>query len=125
VAEESTTPDLVELQRRGYEAVNRRDFDTATSIYAPDAVWDIRELGVFEGRKLAEFGTERFAQQLVVAVTAMIVWPLAREAVSGDRSSAENESLTIDAYLWIAPLVQEGCADKRARGGNNGRPDFS
>jgi ketosteroid isomerase-like protein len=50
MSEESTTPDLVELQRRGYEAVNRRDFDMATSIYAPDAVWDMRELGVFEGR---------------------------------------------------------------------------
>jgi ketosteroid isomerase-like protein len=50
MSQESTTPDLVELQRRVYEAVNRRDFDTATSIYAPDAVWDIRELGVFEGR---------------------------------------------------------------------------
>src|SRR3989442_7396758 len=49
MSEESTTPDLVELQRRGYEAVNRRDFDTAVSIYAPDALWGIRELGVFEG----------------------------------------------------------------------------
>src|SRR2546430_17422293 len=50
MSDEATTPDLMELQRRGYEAVNRRDFDSAASIYAPDAVWDMRELGLFEGR---------------------------------------------------------------------------
>jgi ketosteroid isomerase-like protein len=47
---EPTTPDLVELVREGLDAVNRRDFDALISFYAPDAVWDMREMGVFEGR---------------------------------------------------------------------------
>src|SRR3979409_1010949 len=48
--EESTTPDLVELTRRMFEAANRRDLDAAQSFYAPDAVWDAWEVGTFEGR---------------------------------------------------------------------------
>jgi ketosteroid isomerase-like protein len=50
VAEESTTPDLVELGRGLYEAVNRRDFDAVMSFFAPDAVWESENLGTFEGR---------------------------------------------------------------------------
>jgi len=47
-AEESTTPDLVELTRRSSEA---EDIDTALSFYAPDAVWDASPwgMGIFEG----------------------------------------------------------------------------
>ena len=50
MSEESTTPDLVELTRRMFEAANRRDLDAAQSFYAPDAVWDAWEVGTFEGR---------------------------------------------------------------------------
>ena len=50
MSQESTTPDLVEVVREGLDAVNRRDFDALISFYAPDAVWDMREMGVFEGR---------------------------------------------------------------------------
>jgi ketosteroid isomerase-like protein len=48
--EESTTPDLVELTRQVCEAANRHNLDAAMSFSAPDAVFDMRELGVFEGR---------------------------------------------------------------------------
>jgi ketosteroid isomerase-like protein len=48
--EKSTTPDLVELGRRMFEAASRRDFDTALSFFAPDAVWETVALGTtFEG----------------------------------------------------------------------------
>jgi ketosteroid isomerase-like protein len=47
--EESTTPDLVGLARRGAEALNRRDFDEVESLYAPDAVLRGAEVGTFEG----------------------------------------------------------------------------
>jgi uncharacterized protein (TIGR02246 family) len=51
VPEKSTTPDLVELVRRQFEAGNRRDLDAVTSTFAPDAVFDGRALGDhFEGR---------------------------------------------------------------------------
>ena len=50
MAEESTTPDPVELRRGLLEAWNRRDFDAAQSFFAPDAVWETVGLGTtFEG----------------------------------------------------------------------------
>jgi ketosteroid isomerase-like protein len=50
--EESTTPDLVELQKRLTDAANRRDLD-AMSFFAPDSVWDMSRggLAVIEGRE--------------------------------------------------------------------------
>jgi ketosteroid isomerase-like protein len=49
MSEESTTPDLVELVRHFFAAVNRRDFDAVESFYAPDAVLRGAEIGTFEG----------------------------------------------------------------------------
>jgi uncharacterized protein (TIGR02246 family) len=49
--EESTTPELVELTRRAFEAANRRDLDAVASSFAEDATFDGR--GVpdhYEGR---------------------------------------------------------------------------
>jgi ketosteroid isomerase-like protein len=39
-AEESTSADLVELTQRVFDAADRRDFDAAMSLLAPDAVWE-------------------------------------------------------------------------------------
>jgi ketosteroid isomerase-like protein len=47
--EESTTPDLVELARRGFEALNRRDFDAVASFYTPDAVLKLMGMGASFG----------------------------------------------------------------------------
>jgi ketosteroid isomerase-like protein len=48
--EECTTPDLVELVHRMFEAFRSRDFDGVTSFYAPDAVWESVGLGTsFDG----------------------------------------------------------------------------
>ena len=46
MSEEFTTPDLVELMRRSFEAADRRDFGALMSFYAPDAVWDMSPLGL-------------------------------------------------------------------------------
>ncbi len=46
MSEESTTPDLVELTRRAFEAGGRRDFDAVLSFYTPDAVWETPNGGV-------------------------------------------------------------------------------
>jgi ketosteroid isomerase-like protein len=43
---ESTTPDLEKAARRALEALNRRDFDAALSVWAPDAVWELPPLGL-------------------------------------------------------------------------------
>jgi ketosteroid isomerase-like protein len=55
VAEESTTPDLVERQKRLTEAANRRDLDAIMAFYAPDGVYDMSPtgMGVFEGQAAA------------------------------------------------------------------------
>src|SRR5436309_1876537 len=49
--EEPTTPDLVELIGRAFEAANRRDLDAVASSFAEDATFEGRALGDhFEGR---------------------------------------------------------------------------
>ncbi len=48
-SEESTTPDLVERVREGFEAFGRGDFAAAARFFAPDAVWDMRGGETFEG----------------------------------------------------------------------------
>jgi uncharacterized protein (TIGR02246 family) len=51
MSEQSTTPDLVELVRRAFEAANRGDLDAVVSGFAEDATFDGRALGGhFEGR---------------------------------------------------------------------------
>jgi hypothetical protein len=47
----STTPDLLELGQRLTDAYNARDIDAAISLYAPNAVFEMRgTVGVLEGR---------------------------------------------------------------------------
>jgi ketosteroid isomerase-like protein len=51
MSEESTTPDLVELTRRQFAAVNRRDLNALMIPFAPDAVYDTSPsgMGTYEG----------------------------------------------------------------------------
>ncbi len=50
MAEESTALDPVELARRFFEAMNKREFDSIPSFYASDAVLDSMGMGAsFEG----------------------------------------------------------------------------
>jgi ketosteroid isomerase-like protein len=44
--DESTTPGLVEITRRSFETGNRRDFDLLSSFFAPDAVFDMSQVGL-------------------------------------------------------------------------------
>jgi len=50
MSEESTTPNLVELARLLFGLASDGDLDGVLRFYAPDAVFDARDLGVFEGR---------------------------------------------------------------------------
>jgi ketosteroid isomerase-like protein len=51
MSEESTTPDLVELGRLLFSFASDRNLDAALRFYAPDAIFDARDVGgVFEGR---------------------------------------------------------------------------
>ena len=49
--EESTTPDLVELTRRTYESLSRRDLDALLRDYGDDSVLDLTPVGLgsYEG----------------------------------------------------------------------------
>jgi ketosteroid isomerase-like protein len=50
MSQESTTPDLVELTCRQFEAGSRGDLDAVLSLCVPDAVWEAVSLGTsFEG----------------------------------------------------------------------------
>ena len=51
MAQESTTPDLVELTRQTFELAVDGDFDAVMSYYASDVVWDgsDRGIGTFAG----------------------------------------------------------------------------
>ena len=52
MSEKSTTPDLMERQKRLTGAANRRDGDAVMAFYAPDGVWDMSPMGmgVYEGQ---------------------------------------------------------------------------
>ncbi len=51
MAEESTTPDLVELARLSFEPAKSRNFDEMMAFWAADPVWDLSPmgLGVYRG----------------------------------------------------------------------------
>jgi ketosteroid isomerase-like protein len=46
MSEESTTPDVVELTRRVFDASRRKDLDAAMSSFAHDTVWDLSDVGI-------------------------------------------------------------------------------
>jgi ketosteroid isomerase-like protein len=52
MAEESATPDHVELARSSVEAASKRDLDAVMAFYTADAVWDSSPMGIgtFEGQ---------------------------------------------------------------------------
>jgi ketosteroid isomerase-like protein len=53
MSEESTTPDLAELNRRAIESAARRHWDTAMGSYGPESVWDTSPLGMGTYRGVA------------------------------------------------------------------------
>jgi ketosteroid isomerase-like protein len=53
MSKESTTPDLVELVRETVEAGGRGDLDALLAFYAPNAVWDMSNVGMGEFEGLA------------------------------------------------------------------------
>ena len=94
--EESTTPDLVELTRRWFEAANRRDVDAAASFYAPDAVHDF--VGAYD-----EFGVE--AEQILDlgnGVTLAVVDQKGRPR----GSSGEVQMRYAAVAIWVEGMIE-------------------
>jgi ketosteroid isomerase-like protein len=46
MSEESTTPDLVELTRRLFDAASAGDFDAMMRFFGPDSIWDVEPWGL-------------------------------------------------------------------------------
>jgi ketosteroid isomerase-like protein len=71
MSEDSTTPHLADLMRQPFEASNRHDLDASMRLFAPDAGWDLSDLGIgtFEGevaiRKFVEDWWGTWAEHLV------------------------------------------------------------
>jgi ketosteroid isomerase-like protein len=53
MSEESTTPNLEEIRRKNFEALNRGDIDTVLSAFRPDAVFDGFALGLGTSERVA------------------------------------------------------------------------
>ena len=140
--EESTTPDLVELVRRAFEAANRRDLDAVVSGFAEDATFDGRALGDhFEGRAAIRsfiegwFGTyEELAygleevRDLGSGVVFGVVVQNGRPAGSAGRVRQREGWVFVGARGLVARLTilevdEARAAGRTPRGGNDGRRD--
>jgi ketosteroid isomerase-like protein len=115
MSEQFTTPDLVELVGRAFEAANRRDLDVVTSSFAADAVLDGRALGDhFEGRAAIrsfidywfgmyeelEFGLEEvrdLGKGVVFAVVTQNGRPVGSEGHVRQREGW--------VYIWVEGLI--------------------
>jgi uncharacterized protein (TIGR02246 family) len=115
MAEESTTPDLVELVGRAFEAANRRDLDAVASSFAEDATLDGRGVGTtVEGRAAIrslledwfgtyeelEFGLEE-VRDLGNGVVFAVVVQNARPAGSAGHLRAREGWV----FVWVRGLI--------------------
>jgi ketosteroid isomerase-like protein len=93
MSEQSTTPDLVELQNRHTEAGGRRDLDAITAFYAPDAVWDMSPMGMgtFEGQAAARaFFEDWFASYEEYELEAEEILDLGQARAAAERLAEER-----------------------------------
>jgi ketosteroid isomerase-like protein len=97
VSQGSTTPDLEGAVRRSAEALNRRDFDAALSVWAPDALWELAPLGigVVEGGHL--IGHEAIRK----------LWKDLTEAFDDFEAEVENHH-DLGSGVTFGVLVQRG-----------------
>ena len=117
MSEESTTPDLVELTRRQFEAVNSRDMDALIRRCTPNAVYDTSPdgMGSYEGpaaiRAFAEGWWGAFEElalepeDVVVlghGLVLAVVWQRGRPANSTGRLQRR------EAYVleWVEDMIR-------------------
>jgi hypothetical protein len=73
MAEESTTPDPVELTHRAFGFLDGRDLDAVMGLLSPACVWDMSrsELGVYSGgQAIREFADDWFGTLYEFALVA-------------------------------------------------------
>ena len=111
-SDESTTPNLVELTRRAFDAGSRHDIDAIMGFHAPDAAWDLSDLGLgtFDGAAaIRGFVEDWFAtwQDLVLEVEEIVdlghgvVFALVREEGRPTASGGHVEQRRGWVTLWV------------------------
>jgi ketosteroid isomerase-like protein len=120
MTEESTTPDLVGITRRTFEAASRRDADALLSFFAPDAVWDLSSAGIgrFEGAAaIRGFLDDWFAAyedyttepdevlDLGNGVVSAVTRQYAR--LSGSADGAQVREVWAYVYVWVDGLITQ------------------
>jgi ketosteroid isomerase-like protein len=117
MSEESTTPDLVELTRRAFEAASGHDLDALMSFFAPDVVWDLSALGIgtFTGavasRSFIGDWWETWADHLIeldeiVDLGNGVVFSSAREDGRLAGSDRHVEQRTRWVFLWMQDVIE-------------------
>jgi ketosteroid isomerase-like protein len=118
MSEESTSPDQAGLTRRAFEAADRHDLDAAMSSFAPDAVWDLSDLGIgtFEGvaaiRRFVEEWRGTWAEHVVELEEAVdfghgVVFASVREDGRLPGSDGRVEHRRGWIFLWAGDTTQQ------------------
>jgi ketosteroid isomerase-like protein len=117
MSEESTTPDLVELSRRAYEATSRHDIDALMGFYVPNAVWDGSNVGIgtFEGvaaiRSFVEewwrtWGEHTFEVEEIVDLGHGVVLSSLREDGRLVGSDSHVEQRRAAVVVWVKGIIE-------------------
>jgi ketosteroid isomerase-like protein len=117
MSEESTTPDLVELTRRAYEAGSRHDIDAVMVFYAPNAVWDLSNVGIgtFEGvaaiRSFAEdwlgtWGEHTIEVEEIVDLGHGVVLASVREDGRLVGSDGHVQQRRVGVFVWVQGIIE-------------------
>ena len=116
MSEESTTPDVVELVRGQWKAVNRRDLDALMSLCPPDGVYDPSPngLGVFEGpvaiRGFIEewwgaFEELRYELEEVLDLGNSVVFAVVRQDARPAGSTGHVRAREAYVYEWVDGMI--------------------
>jgi ketosteroid isomerase-like protein len=117
MAEESTTPDLVELTRHFVETWNRRDLDAWMGFFAPDAVWEVPALdtsveGVAAIRSFGEEWLVAFAEYAVQPEEILdlgngVVFAATRQTVrpAGSGGGERLQEAWVYAFVWVEGML--------------------
>jgi ketosteroid isomerase-like protein len=117
MSEESTTPDLVELTRRGYESFSRRDVDALLSVFAPDAVLDMSPagLGRYEGLAairgvfedwIGAYEEFEFEPEQIRDLGNGVVFAVARQTARPVGSTGYVQMHQGNVFIWVEGLIE-------------------
>jgi ketosteroid isomerase-like protein len=111
VSEEPTTPDQLRLGRQAREAMSRGDLDAVMSLFAPDAVYDLSDVGLqsFEGEEAIRRFFEdwhrswedyRFEEEEVLDLGHGVGLSVVRESgrLVGGKGRVEQQAAQV--YVW-------------------------